>query len=196
MRLRAQEERLVAAAHRYEESHRTKLTYEQVIERLKTEQLSWPEEVKALDTTLVQKEADYAWRAHVPRSRAARPGASSPAKAAPPPVRAPMAQGARKGSPASAVAMARARWLTRADGRRCSEQRWAENLVAEHRRGVLVLEAEGGPDRRRRRSDARLRRLRRFVLPSGRIAVIEGRLARRVIRMARPLMPSAGVRGR
>ena len=59
VRLRAQEERLVAAAHRYEESHRTKLTYEQVIERLKTEQLSWPEEVKALDTTLVQKEADY-----------------------------------------------------------------------------------------------------------------------------------------
>ena len=48
VRLRAQEERLVAAAHRYEESHRTKLTYEQVIERLKTEQLSWPEEVKAL----------------------------------------------------------------------------------------------------------------------------------------------------
>ena len=37
VRLRAQEERLVAAAHRYEESHRTKLTYEQVIERLKTE---------------------------------------------------------------------------------------------------------------------------------------------------------------
>ena len=59
VRLRAQEERLVAAAHRYEESHRTKLTYEQVIERLKTEQLSWPEEVKALDTTLVQKEQDY-----------------------------------------------------------------------------------------------------------------------------------------
>ena len=97
VRLRAQEERLVAAAHRYEESHRTKLTYEQVIERLKTEQLSWPEEVKALDTTLVQKEADYeqlllmSHGARAPsRPRAARPAPPPPLspRPRPPPPRA------------------------------------------------------------------------------------------------------------
>ena len=89
VRLRAQEERLVAAAHRYEESHRTKLTYEQVIERLKTEQLSWPEEVKALDTTLVQKEADY--EQLLLMSHGARPFAPRPPRCPPPSPRPPAA---------------------------------------------------------------------------------------------------------
>lgn len=36
-----------------------KMTYEQVIKRLKNEQLGFPAEVKALESTLSQKEADY-----------------------------------------------------------------------------------------------------------------------------------------
>lgn len=44
---------------RYDEEHRLKLTYEQVIRRLKNEQLSFPGEVAGLEGTVAQKEADY-----------------------------------------------------------------------------------------------------------------------------------------
>ena len=44
---------------RYDEEHRLKMTYEQVIKRLKSEQLGFPAEVKTLEATLSQKEADY-----------------------------------------------------------------------------------------------------------------------------------------
>eukprot|EP00966_Prymnesium_polylepis_P326945 7382821-Prymnesium_polylepis.1 len=47
------------SSYRYDEEHRMKMTYEQVIKRLKNEQLGFPAEVKALESTLSQKEADY-----------------------------------------------------------------------------------------------------------------------------------------
>jgi len=58
-RLRLSEARLADCASRYDEEHRMKMTYEQVIKRLKNEQLGFPAEVKALESTLSQKEADY-----------------------------------------------------------------------------------------------------------------------------------------
>ena len=234
VRLRAQEERLVAAAHRYEESHRTKLTYEQVIERLKTEQLSWPEEVKALDTTLVQKEADY--EQLLLMSHGARPSLRCPPAPVTllshpaPPAAAPCAD-ANSSKEAAKAELAKFESLV-ADERRMRERELNErrqalqkkqtlateleknererraalqvgaqlgaqfsaqfsarnsrrnSLVAEHRRGVLVLEAEGEEAGDRRRRLRRLRQLRRHVR---RIAdVIEGRLARRLELRPRP----------
>ncbi|KAL1495653.1 hypothetical protein AB1Y20_016519 [Prymnesium parvum] len=58
-RLRDAEMKLEETAARYDEEYRTKMTYEQVIKRLKNEQLGFPAEVKALEQTLAQKEADY-----------------------------------------------------------------------------------------------------------------------------------------
>jgi len=58
-RLRDAEMKLEETAARYDEEYRTKITYEQVIKRLKNEQLGFPAEVKALEQTLAQKEADY-----------------------------------------------------------------------------------------------------------------------------------------
>jgi len=59
IRLKEGEEQLLGSAERYEEEHKLKLTYEQVINRLKQERLSFPAEIKALETTLAQKERDY-----------------------------------------------------------------------------------------------------------------------------------------
>ena len=58
-RLKAMEERLRSAAQRYDDEHRLKMSYEQVITRLKKEQLEWPAEIKQLETLLAQKETDY-----------------------------------------------------------------------------------------------------------------------------------------
>jgi len=58
-RLRGMEEKLVGCAQRYEEEHRIKMTYEQVIRRLKQERLGFPAELKALESTLAQKESEY-----------------------------------------------------------------------------------------------------------------------------------------
>jgi len=53
------EERLVECAARYDEEHRLKMSYEQVINRLKKEQLEWPADVKQLEALLTHKETDY-----------------------------------------------------------------------------------------------------------------------------------------
>jgi len=58
-RLQKNEAALADSASRYDEEHRLKMTYEQVIKRLKNEQLGFPAEVKALGSTLAQKEVDY-----------------------------------------------------------------------------------------------------------------------------------------
>ena len=58
-RLRAMEDRLQESANRYDEEHRLKMSYDQVITRLKKEQLEWPAEIKQLETLLRQKETDY-----------------------------------------------------------------------------------------------------------------------------------------
>lgn len=58
-RLDAMEGRLNECAARYDEEHRLKMSYEQVINRLKKEQLEWPAEVKHLETLLGGKETDY-----------------------------------------------------------------------------------------------------------------------------------------
>ena len=58
-RLGEMEGRLVECADRYDEEHRLKMSYEQVINRLKKEQLEWPAEIKSLEGVLVQKETDY-----------------------------------------------------------------------------------------------------------------------------------------
>ena len=145
VRLRAQEERLVAAAHRYEESHRTKLTYEQVIERLKTEQLSWPEEVKALDTTLVQKEQDY--EQLLLMSHGARPSLRCPP--------APRCPPARPGHPpliSPPAAAARVQTPTRQRGGRPELAKF-ESLVADERR--MRERGVRASDRRSRRGDDR-----------------------------------------
>ena len=48
-RLRAMEDALVKAAVRYEDHYRTKMTYEQIVHRLKQERLTFPAEQKGLD---------------------------------------------------------------------------------------------------------------------------------------------------
>ena len=58
-RLAEMEARLGECAARYDDEHRLKMSYEQVINRLKQERLSFPAEIKALETTLAQKERDY-----------------------------------------------------------------------------------------------------------------------------------------
>lgn len=58
-RLQAMEGRLEESARRYDEEHRLKMSYEQVITRLKKEQLEWPAEIKQLETLLRTKEHDY-----------------------------------------------------------------------------------------------------------------------------------------
>ena len=58
-RLSVMEDRLNECAARYDEEHRLKMSYEQVIHRLKKEQLEWPAEVKQLEALLAQKEQDY-----------------------------------------------------------------------------------------------------------------------------------------
>ena len=59
VRLKEMEDLLSKCAGRYEEEHKLKMTYEQVINRLKHERLGFPENVKALDQVLVTKEHDY-----------------------------------------------------------------------------------------------------------------------------------------
>jgi hypothetical protein len=44
--LDAMEQRLAECAARYDEEHRLRMSYDQVINRLKSEQLEWPAEVK------------------------------------------------------------------------------------------------------------------------------------------------------
>jgi len=58
-RLALMEHRLAESAARYDEEHRMKMSYEQVITRLKKEQLEWPADVKQLESLLGQKESDY-----------------------------------------------------------------------------------------------------------------------------------------
>jgi len=58
-RLAEMEDRLGECASRYDEEHRLRMSYEQVISRLKKEQLEWPAEVKQLEAVLAQKEQDY-----------------------------------------------------------------------------------------------------------------------------------------
>ncbi len=58
-RLRAMEDLLVKGAARYEDHYRTKMTYEQIVHRLKQERLTFPAEQKALESQLSQKEAEY-----------------------------------------------------------------------------------------------------------------------------------------
>jgi len=58
-RLLGMEGRLAECAARYDEEHRLRMSYEQVINRLKKEQLEWPAEVKQLESVLAQKEQDY-----------------------------------------------------------------------------------------------------------------------------------------
>ena len=58
-RLLAMESRLVDCAAKYDDEHRLHMSYEQVISRLKKEQLEWPAEVKALEEVVSRKEADY-----------------------------------------------------------------------------------------------------------------------------------------
>ena len=58
-RLGAMEAKLAEAAQRYDDEHRLKMSYEQVINRLKKEQLEWPAEIKQLESLLGQKESDY-----------------------------------------------------------------------------------------------------------------------------------------
>jgi len=58
-RLGEMEMRLEECAERYDDEHRLKMSYEQVINRLKKEQLEWPAEVKQLESLLGQKETDY-----------------------------------------------------------------------------------------------------------------------------------------
>ena len=53
------EGRLGECANRYDEQHRLRMSYEQVISRLKKEQLEWPADVKSLESVLGQKEGDY-----------------------------------------------------------------------------------------------------------------------------------------
>ena len=59
VRLKEMEDLLQKCAARYEEEHKLKMTYEQVINRLKLERLSFPANVKALDQVLTTKEHDY-----------------------------------------------------------------------------------------------------------------------------------------
>ena len=152
VRLRAQEERLVAAAHRYEESHRTKLTYEQVIERLKTEQLSWPEEVKALDTTLVQKEQDYEQlllMSHGARPSLRCPPAPVPLLSHPAPARplAPCAD-ANSSKEAAKAELAKFESLV-ADERRMRERELNERRQALQKKQTLATELEKNERERR-----------------------------------------------
>jgi len=58
-KLQTMEGRLAECAARYDDEHRLRMSYQQVITRLKKEQLEWPADVKQLETVLVQKEADY-----------------------------------------------------------------------------------------------------------------------------------------
>uniref|UniRef100_A0A7S2N7U8 ODAD1 central coiled coil region domain-containing protein n=1 Tax=Haptolina brevifila TaxID=156173 RepID=A0A7S2N7U8_9EUKA len=58
-RLAEMEARLAECAARYDEEHRLRMSYDQVINRLKQEQLEWPADIKALESVLVQKETDY-----------------------------------------------------------------------------------------------------------------------------------------
>jgi len=58
-KLAAMEARLGECAARYDEEHRLRMSYQQVIARLKKEQLEWPADVKQLEALLQQKEADY-----------------------------------------------------------------------------------------------------------------------------------------
>lgn len=58
-RLAEMETRLVECAARYDEQHRLRMSYEQVIARLKKEHLEWPADIKQLETVLSQKEQDY-----------------------------------------------------------------------------------------------------------------------------------------
>jgi hypothetical protein len=58
-RLGEMEAKLGESAGKYDDEHRLKMSYEQVINRLKKEQLEWPAEIKQLDGLLAQKETDY-----------------------------------------------------------------------------------------------------------------------------------------
>jgi len=58
-KLIAMEEKLGTVGLRYEDEHRTKMTYEQMIRRLKQERLAFPAELKSLEATLAQKETEY-----------------------------------------------------------------------------------------------------------------------------------------
>ena len=58
-RLAEMEARLGECAARYDDEHRLKMSYEQVINRLKKEQLEWPAEIKQLESLVSQKEQDY-----------------------------------------------------------------------------------------------------------------------------------------
>jgi len=58
-RLAEMEQRLAECASRYDEEHRLRMSYDQVINRLKGEQLEWPADIKAIESVLVQKETDY-----------------------------------------------------------------------------------------------------------------------------------------
>ena len=53
------EQQLLMQATRYEEAHRARLTFEHIIDRLKRERLEYPGELKAIESTLSQKEAEY-----------------------------------------------------------------------------------------------------------------------------------------
>jgi hypothetical protein len=53
------EQKLLVQAKRYEEAHRTRLTCEHIIDRLKRERLEYTSELKAIESTLSQKEAEY-----------------------------------------------------------------------------------------------------------------------------------------
>jgi hypothetical protein len=57
--LAAMEQKLMHQAKRYEEAHRTRLTCEHIIDRLKRERLEYPSELKAIESTLSLKEAEY-----------------------------------------------------------------------------------------------------------------------------------------
>jgi len=58
-KLAAMEAKLGECAARYDDEHRLRMSYQQVIARLKKEQLEWPADVKSLEGLLQQKEADY-----------------------------------------------------------------------------------------------------------------------------------------
>lgn len=57
--LAAMEQQLLLQAKRYEDAHRTRLTCDHIIDRLKRERLEYPSELKAIESTLSQKEAEY-----------------------------------------------------------------------------------------------------------------------------------------
>jgi len=57
--LAVMEEQLLVQARWYGEAHRTRLTYEQMMDRLKRERLEYPAELKAIETMLGGKESEY-----------------------------------------------------------------------------------------------------------------------------------------